>query len=463
MKLIGSKNVPGNSTRNYISQGGDSPTYWELYHYLCENDLKDSQVSRWFAQLIQAVSYLHSCCVYHRDIKLENIFLYEDAHGQLCIKLGDLGMATFQGDHKLSQTSCGSPHYAAPEVIKGLAYDAALSDVWSCGVVLFALASYSLPFDDDNLPNLLEKIKAGDYVMAETIQGEARDLISKILVTEPSARISLPEIWQHEYLSKHLAFVPSHRDRAAPKLAVVQIVTEIEQNLLDPDSKGRSHLCPASAPAIINVFDPASTVLSHSPISTLLNSTKSLDSVAAGFSAIEQQPEDVHYDAQASVTILKKRPSVPQKIRAMFVKRDKISFLFGPAVDQSELDQAHTAQQVAADTRNVDKFDVANWTVDAWQLAIAVFAKVRPSATPILDTPPSPMARSPTSYSTKGRHLLESMSAFLNMSEDTLSIAEADREALRRRVREQDKLIRQLRGKVEKLENELAVAPGKSS
>lgn len=66
-----------------------------------------------------------------------------------------------------------------------------IADIWSCGVVLYALLSRQLPFDDDNIPNLLCQIKVGHYYMHPEIEGNARDLIRKILVVDPAKRITV--------------------------------------------------------------------------------------------------------------------------------------------------------------------------------------------------------------------------------------------------------------------------------
>ncbi|MPC24511.1 Serine/threonine-protein kinase BRSK2 [Portunus trituberculatus] len=89
----------------------------------------------------------------HRDLKPENLLLDE----KNSIRIADFGMASLQPEGSMLETSCGSPHYACPEVIRGEKYDGRRADVWSCGVILYALLVGALPFDDDNLRQLLEK------------------------------------------------------------------------------------------------------------------------------------------------------------------------------------------------------------------------------------------------------------------------------------------------------------------
>ena len=87
------------------------------------------------------------------------------------------------------ETSCGSPHYAAPEIVSGLKYHGAASDIWSCGVILFALLTGRLPFDDENIRNLLLKVQAGSFEMPCELSPEAVDLIDKMLTVDPMKRI----------------------------------------------------------------------------------------------------------------------------------------------------------------------------------------------------------------------------------------------------------------------------------
>ena len=84
----------------------------------------------------------------------QNLLLDE----KMNIKIADFGMAQLMKHGNLLSTSCGSPHYASPEIIQGGAYDGMKTDVWSIGVILFALITGALPFDDDHLPTLLTMV-----------------------------------------------------------------------------------------------------------------------------------------------------------------------------------------------------------------------------------------------------------------------------------------------------------------
>lgn len=151
-----------------------------------------------FRQMMCAMEYCHSFNICHRDLKPENILLSEDGD----VKIIDFGMAALhQNDQKL-RTSCGSPHYAAPELLKSRTYRGDKADVWSMGVILYAMLAQRLPFDDPHLPTMLSMSKKAKYEMPEHFSLEAQDLIQRILVTEPDKRISIREMWDHPLIKK---------------------------------------------------------------------------------------------------------------------------------------------------------------------------------------------------------------------------------------------------------------------
>jgi serine/threonine protein kinase len=113
----------------------------------------------------------------HRDLKPENLLLDEDNN----IKLIDFGLANYMKDGASLTTACGSPNYAAPEVISGLSYGGHEVDIWSTGIILYAMVIGQLPFDDELMPIMFQKIKEGRYCMPEEISKEIRDLINRML------------------------------------------------------------------------------------------------------------------------------------------------------------------------------------------------------------------------------------------------------------------------------------------
>ncbi|KAF3854607.1 hypothetical protein F7725_022662 [Dissostichus mawsoni] len=131
----------------------------------------------------------------HRDLKPENLLLDEKNN----IRIADFGMASLQVGDSLLETSCGSPHYACPEVIRGEKYDGRKADVWSCGVILFALLVGALPFDDDNLRNLLEKVKLGVFHMPHFIPPDCQNLLRGMIEVDATKRLTLEQIQKHTW------------------------------------------------------------------------------------------------------------------------------------------------------------------------------------------------------------------------------------------------------------------------
>jgi serine/threonine-protein kinase HSL1, negative regulator of Swe1 kinase len=175
----------------------------ELFDYLCnKGKLSTSEALGYFQQIICAVNYCHRFKIAHRDLKPENLLLDKDMN----IKVADFGMAAWQAYNQsgLLRTACGSPHYAAPEVIRGDAYNGSLSDIWSCGVILYALLVGKLPFDDDDLIVLLEKIKTGRYSTPSSMDPLAKDLINRMLELDVSKRIIMEEILLHPFFVSQL-------------------------------------------------------------------------------------------------------------------------------------------------------------------------------------------------------------------------------------------------------------------
>ncbi len=171
----------------------------ELFDYLVQRGrLPEHEALRFFQQIIGGLSYCHSHLVCHRDLKPENLLLNPAGDE---VKIADFGMANLQLPSRLLQTSCGSPHYAAPEVIRGVQYDGALADIWSCGVILYALLTGGLPFDDPDIKKLLAKVKNGAYVIPgrEICSNQCQDLLSRMLTVDPAQRIQIKDILRHPF------------------------------------------------------------------------------------------------------------------------------------------------------------------------------------------------------------------------------------------------------------------------
>lgn len=162
--------------------------------------LNEEEAVFYFRQIMTALEYCHSFNICHRDLKPENILL--KSNGQ--IKIADFGMAALQqsSSHQL-RTACGSPHYAAPELLRHQYYKGSAVDIWSMGVILFAMLAGRLPFDDEDMGVMLAKAKRAEYRMPSHLTREANDLISRILVDQPAHRITMKQMWRHALIKKY--------------------------------------------------------------------------------------------------------------------------------------------------------------------------------------------------------------------------------------------------------------------
>ncbi|KAJ1306790.1 hypothetical protein OPQ81_007776 [Rhizoctonia solani] len=168
----------------------------ELFDYIIEKGrLPVPEALHYFQQVMYAVSYCHQFRIAHRDLKPENILMDKNKN----IKIADFGMAAFIPRDSLLYTSCGSPHYASPEVVSGLAYNGAVSDVWSCGVILYALLSGRLPFDDEDIRDLLGKVREGKYTIPTDIPWPAQNLIRRMMEKDVDRRIEVAEVLNHPF------------------------------------------------------------------------------------------------------------------------------------------------------------------------------------------------------------------------------------------------------------------------
>ncbi|KAI1239607.1 hypothetical protein IHE44_0011025 [Lamprotornis superbus] len=155
----------------------------ELFDYIISKDhLSEEEARIFFRQIVSAIAYVHSQGYAHRDLKPENLLIDEEHN----LKLIDFGLcAKPKGglDYHLS-TCCGSPAYAAPELIQGKAYIGSEADIWSMGVLLYALLCGFLPFDDDNVMAVYRKIMRGKYSTPNWLSPSSTRLLDQMLQFE---------------------------------------------------------------------------------------------------------------------------------------------------------------------------------------------------------------------------------------------------------------------------------------
>ena len=196
------------SSHECVLVRADGITGGELFdHILASRYLKEKDAQKLFAQLISGVDYLHKKHIVHRDLKLENLLL--DKHRNIIIT--DFGFAN-RFDHEtddLMATSCGSPCYAAPELVvsEGL-YVGSAVDIWSCGVILYAMLSGYLPYDDDpanpdgdNINLLYKYIMSTKLNFPDHMSAAAKHLLQIMLVPNPEQRCRIEQIMEHPWLA----------------------------------------------------------------------------------------------------------------------------------------------------------------------------------------------------------------------------------------------------------------------
>lgn len=161
--------------------------------------LPEPQARRYFSQLLSGIEYLHNeKQVAHRDLKAENVLLDRNMN----IRLIDFGLSNvFSFEKPELRSSCGSPAYASPEMVRGMPYTK-MADIWSAGVLLYAIVTGQLPFEDDNLSTLLQKIAFTEPEYPSFLSPQLVDLLKKILTKSSDQRLSIHKIKAHPWFSQ---------------------------------------------------------------------------------------------------------------------------------------------------------------------------------------------------------------------------------------------------------------------
>ncbi|XP_059462395.1 CBL-interacting protein kinase 2-like [Corylus avellana] len=278
----------------------------ELFAKVAKGKLKEDVARRYFQQLISAVDYCHSRGVYHRDLKPENLLLDENGN----LKVSDFGLSALADCKRqdgLLHTTCGTPAYVAPEVINRKGYDGCKADIWSCGVVLYVLMAGYLPFHDSNLMEMYRKIGKGEFKFPNWFGPEVRRLLSKILDSNPSSRISMAKIMDNSWFRKGLDPKPrmtrSEEKEPAP-LDVDAVFGPNENNSSITESK-REEL---AKPCNLNAFD----IISFSAGFDL-----------SGLFEETDQKKEVRFTAnKPASTIISKLEDIAKRLRLKVKKKD---------------------------------------------------------------------------------------------------------------------------------------------
>ena len=151
------------------------------------------------------MSYVHNLSCVHRDLKLENILLDKNENVKLC----DFGF-TREYEAKIShlQTFCGTVCYSAPEMLKGEKYAGEKVDIWSLGIILYALLTGELPFDDDDEMVTKHKILSAEPKYPATLPADAKALIIQLLSKRPLHRPTMADVLTNPFLA---AYAPAQQ------------------------------------------------------------------------------------------------------------------------------------------------------------------------------------------------------------------------------------------------------------
>ena len=172
----------------------------ELFDFIVEQQrVEEREACYYFQQIIAGVDYISKLGIVHRDLKPENLLLDHNR----TIKLVDFGLSNTYKPGETLKTACGSPCYAAPEMIAGKRYTGTNVDLWSCGVILFAMICGFLPFEDPNTSQLYKKILNAEYKIPSFVSKDGADILKGILETDADKRLTIEQIREHPWYKQH--------------------------------------------------------------------------------------------------------------------------------------------------------------------------------------------------------------------------------------------------------------------
>ncbi|CZT07867.1 related to serine/threonine-specific protein kinase KIN1 [Rhynchosporium agropyri] len=177
-----------------------------LDYIISHGRLKEKRARQFSRQIASSLDYCHRNSIVHRDLKIENILISKTGD----IKIIDFGLSNLFAPRGHLKTFCGSLYFAAPELLQAKAYTGPEVDIWSFGIVLYVLVCGKVPFDDQSMPALHAKIKKGIVDYPSWLSPECKNLISRMLVTDPKQRASLQEIMNHPWMTKGFGTPPDN-------------------------------------------------------------------------------------------------------------------------------------------------------------------------------------------------------------------------------------------------------------
>ena len=271
----------------------------ELFNRIVEKRyLTEDEASLFYYQLINGLEYIHKNNIVHRDLKPENLLLAKND----LLKIIDFGLSNYTENDLLLGTPCGSPCYASPEMVSGQRYNGYMIDVWSTGIILFAMVCGYLPFEDNNNEILFEKILKCRINYPGSMGKLTLDLMKKIITPDPKKRITLEQIKQHPFylkgkglfkkkFPKIISEVKNDEDNNKPiKEIIINNVTPIvKTNILKniKENKGKinidNNMCyPLNINEINNLYKSYQTEITKvNNLPSNINNTQDLNNINA--------------------------------------------------------------------------------------------------------------------------------------------------------------------------------------
>ena len=208
LKVIGTLDHPNIIKYDHFFEDDNNIyIYLELNRVICfndylqkENNVGNIEIKNYILKLVKGLQYLHNNKIIHRNLTLNNIYLTNDKE----LKIGDFDLAVklnFEGEKRKSIK--GTPLYMAPELLEEKEYSYEI-DIWSLGIIIYAILIGKTPFETNHFSELLEKVKRMDYSFPKNknIDNDAKDLVNKKLVKDPSKRLTLEQILEHKFFKK---------------------------------------------------------------------------------------------------------------------------------------------------------------------------------------------------------------------------------------------------------------------
>ena len=229
----------------------------ELFQYIISRGrLEEFEAKIFITQILQALRHIHAVGVCHRDMKPENLLMDEVGR----VKISDFGLSRFTGQFGLVNTPCGSPCYASPECISGKPYNGFTSDVWSVGVISYAMMTGQLPWTKRNQQQLFEQIRKGEYAIPAYLSDNARSFITGLMTVDINFRMTIDMALNHPWLLDAPPPPPPqvfNQEWITPSLRKIDLFFD-----RDMDNKSLENIVIVKCPSMANTqADPTTRIL----------------------------------------------------------------------------------------------------------------------------------------------------------------------------------------------------------